>query len=40
MENFTPLASFMSAVLIGLAGIIFLYFNGKIYGVSEILVAY
>ena len=36
MENFTPLASFMGGVLIGLAGIIFLYFNGKICGVSGI----
>ena len=36
MENFTPLASFMGGVLIGLAGVIFLYFNGKICGVSGI----
>lgn len=36
MENFTPLASFMGGVLIGLAGVIFLFFNGKICGVSGI----
>ncbi len=36
MENFTPFASFMGGVLIGLAGIVFLYFNGKICGVSGI----
>lgn len=36
MENFTPLASFMGGVLIGLAAIIFLYFNGKICGISGI----
>jgi len=36
MENFTPLASFAGGVLIGLAGVLFLFFNGKIAGISGI----
>ncbi len=36
MENFTPLASFIGGVLIGLAALIFLLFNGRICGVSGI----
>lgn len=36
MENFTPLASFTGGVLIGLAGVLFLLFNGKIAGISGI----
>ncbi len=36
MENFTPLASFTGGVLIGLAAIVLLYFNGRILGCSGI----
>jgi len=36
MENFTPLTSFLGGVTIGCAALIFLFFNGRICGVSGI----
>ncbi len=36
MENFTPVASLVGGVLIGLAGAAMLYFNAKIAGISGI----
>jgi len=36
VENFTPVASFAGGVLIGLAAIMFMFFNGKIAGISGI----
>lgn len=36
MENFTPLASLMGGILIGLAALLLMLFNGKIMGYSGI----
>ncbi|TCK19300.1 hypothetical protein DFR30_2610 [Thiogranum longum] len=36
MENFTPVASLVGGILIGLAGAAMLYFNAKIAGISGI----
>jgi uncharacterized membrane protein YedE/YeeE len=36
MENFTPMASFIGGVMIGLAAISMLYFTGRIAGISGI----
>ena len=36
MENFTPLASFIGGVMIGLAAISMLFFTGRIGGISGI----
>ncbi len=36
MENFTPVASLIGGMLIGLSASIMLLFNGKIAGISRI----
>ena len=36
MENFTPLMSLIGGVIIGIAGLILLLFNGRIAGISGI----
>lgn len=37
MENFTPIASTLGGVLIGLAAAMLMYFNGRVAGISGIL---
>ncbi len=37
MENFTPYASFLGGILIGVSVTVMLFFNGRIAGISSII---
>jgi uncharacterized membrane protein YedE/YeeE len=37
MENFTPLSAYLGGALIGISATLFLYFNGRITGISGIM---
>ena len=36
METFTPIASLMGGIIVGLASVAFMLFNGRILGISGI----